>query len=657
MSRYTLFGESISFYPSADRFCEIQWKAWRAADKATTIFDQFYKESGNILTVLKKYDATVLHCIEQSASVPLFETLGTLNIFDVSKTTFDKACLDTSSADEALEIVAEKYNSIVAEQEDAELYRAERKANRGRVVGGGFGVGGAIKGMATAGAMNAVSGIGHSAVNAIGNMTSSIAAASAKKSLYNADGTISLLRTGVYDSVMAFFNNYMHWLNERMNQEKAAVLFAKEQTGTLDPLDLPVPVDDDFWTYDHQYIRSSFDSDKAEALFENAKKYPQKSKELLIEALEHCPWLYDLYAYIFINYPAERRHIWDIGLVYHIDLTDEVEDAISKEYTSQAKASEQEALLAKERISAIMKEFNVSTSTTFNKLEKDCLTRLVKELPREEMLNRFNTYDALDKNKASVIHNLRLWELAKKYKVSFSAQETEEILNSHYGPEEKVSEEKALAAKTKIVTIMSALDVSESSTFDTLETDCLARICKDCDSADEATCNALKESVTAYAALDKNKKPFFDKIQSRIETIWAAEDGEIFDNLLVQTNIADATAVASAIEFVKSKGRTASSKQYLLAFENCTPQMMKKARKSQGSTPTFCYVIGIAFILAGILLFFLDYGILLSLVFAVIGILPLTYASSLKKAWNILTINGTVVHSLLRANTKGGAKK
>lgn len=47
--------------------------------------------------------------------------------------------------------------------------REFRKESRGRVVGGGFGIGGALKGMAFAGAANATTGIAHSVANAIGN--------------------------------------------------------------------------------------------------------------------------------------------------------------------------------------------------------------------------------------------------------------------------------------------------------------------------------------------------------------------------------------------------------------------------------------------------------------------------------------------------------
>lgn len=68
-------------------------------------------------------------------------------------------------ADAALEVVnktKETYNEMVQARE-------LRKATRSQVVGGGFGVKGAVKGMAFAGAANAVTGLGHSVANSIGN--------------------------------------------------------------------------------------------------------------------------------------------------------------------------------------------------------------------------------------------------------------------------------------------------------------------------------------------------------------------------------------------------------------------------------------------------------------------------------------------------------
>ena len=62
--------------------------------------------------------------------------------------------------------ILEESNQRVTQNEE---YRALRKTSRGRVVGGGFGLKGAIGGMAMAGTFNALSGLAHSGANAIGN--------------------------------------------------------------------------------------------------------------------------------------------------------------------------------------------------------------------------------------------------------------------------------------------------------------------------------------------------------------------------------------------------------------------------------------------------------------------------------------------------------
>lgn len=65
-----------------------------------------------------------------------------------------------------------KYNVICNGTEAAEYYRKIRKATRGRLVGGGFGLDGAVKGIATAGAINMMTGAAHSAFNFVGNIKS-----------------------------------------------------------------------------------------------------------------------------------------------------------------------------------------------------------------------------------------------------------------------------------------------------------------------------------------------------------------------------------------------------------------------------------------------------------------------------------------------------
>lgn len=65
-----------------------------------------------------------------------------------------------------------QYNVICNGAEYAEYYRKIRKATRGKLIGGGFGLEGAFKGIATAGAINMMTGAAHSAVNFVGNIKS-----------------------------------------------------------------------------------------------------------------------------------------------------------------------------------------------------------------------------------------------------------------------------------------------------------------------------------------------------------------------------------------------------------------------------------------------------------------------------------------------------
>lgn len=76
------------------------------------------------------------------------------------------------------------YKNIIQQNEDEHEYREQRKENRGRFVGGGFGLGGAISGSLKAGALNIATGLGHSVFNSIGNAMSNYEASKKLKELY-----------------------------------------------------------------------------------------------------------------------------------------------------------------------------------------------------------------------------------------------------------------------------------------------------------------------------------------------------------------------------------------------------------------------------------------------------------------------------------------
>lgn len=165
-------------------------------------------------------------------------------------------------------------------------------------------------------------------------------------------------------------------------------------------------------------------------------------------------------------------------------------------------------------------------------------------------------------------------------------------------------------------------------------TDELSNLCKDYETADETTCETMVTAVKEHKAPDSLKAPFLQRLQSRIESIWSAEDGEIFDNLYIKTDITNPQAVAEAVAYVQSKGRTVSSAKYLAALNACTLKNIENARLYKNTKRFKLYILLAVLSLLGCVVS--PYLWLLAVPFFYL-------AWKMKKAWNILTIKGTVI--------------
>lgn len=617
MAKYKLFENIIQFTEAEERAFDYQESLWQARAKASELLAKWYVSCGDIKTVLTKYPGKAQELINQYAIDPLYDDLAKIGIYDMPKTKFMDECGSVDGFADAFDEIRDYYNSIIDQLESEIEYRAERKEARGRVVGGGFGFSGAVKGMATAGAMNAISGLGHSIVNSIGNVGSEIDANAAKQRLYKNNQTLLILQDGIKADILAVYNSFMVYVN----REKG------------------------------DYICNVFHSDKAETLFQNAKRIDAKRKELLCEAFKLCPWDIDVLTYIYINYREERKNVWTAARRFRVDLHPAAEEVFSKMYDAGARNSEEKAVKVKKEIASQMKELGITVSGTFDRIEKDGVSRILggydtaNKENRMKMFAAVEAYDAADRNKACVVREKRVWELAKKYRVTFTQDEIEKMLSDIYTQDAQISEERALVAKERIKTIMAEFDVKDSKIFDALEHDCIQRLCNGYLTADETTCNEMLTAISAYDALDKNKKPYVYGIRARIEAIWAAEDGEVFDNLYLSTNIQDQEEISKALEYIKSKKRTSSAGKYITAFTNCNTENIRKARIYQQTTTKFCKPGGIALIAIGILTLFMDIGLFVSLAISAMGLILFSYYNNLKKVWDKLTINGTLVHA------------
>lgn len=172
------------------------------SDEAVEEFLKFYRNASGIGEVISQgknvaydqYRKIVRHTISLCACNGVFG----LTEDDVFK------CHSTFAVNNVLNEIASKADSIKLQQRKEEAYRERRKAYRGRFVGGGFGIEGAVKGMAMAGAANMVSGMFHSVANAFGNVGSAIKKNSRLNHLYH-DGVSADICKAIHKDCINFY--------------------------------------------------------------------------------------------------------------------------------------------------------------------------------------------------------------------------------------------------------------------------------------------------------------------------------------------------------------------------------------------------------------------------------------------------------------------
>lgn len=272
MLEYKLFGKTVVFDDAAERYFDLSQQEHKAEKAVSLEFKSWYEEQKSIEKVISEYENYAFNIVKEMAAKPIMKMIKDYQIYDVSVEEYVERCMDGQYIESAIELVEGRFYKIIDNQEAEKAYRAARKANRGRWQGGGFGVGGALKGAMKAGAMNAVTGMGHSIVNAAGNAGAAANAAVAKQNLYQNSEIKNILEEAILQELVATFGLSIQLINERKGK----------------------------------YIYSTFDSNKAMALFQNAKEIVDKQCELLPQAVARCPWSVEILRYIFQDFPEER---------------------------------------------------------------------------------------------------------------------------------------------------------------------------------------------------------------------------------------------------------------------------------------------------------------------------------------------------------------
>ena len=358
------------------------------------------------------------------------------------------------------------------------------------------------------------------------------------------------------------------------------------------------------------------------------------------------------------NYKEERKNVWNIGKRFGFDMTNHIEKSFSESYTEEIKNSFTKSATLRSEIIQTMREFGINQSETLNQIDYDSLVKISEEYYKVEfqdkekidyILSDFKDYDTKPEIKKSVIASMGIWELANDYDISFSKDDVEKILKRYYQGYTECSEETIKTVKDKMLEVMQVLGIKESTVFNQLEKDCIRHLCTNLCNSDEETCNNLRETITNYDAREENKKEFLNAIQKRIEEIWAKEDGEIFDNIYLNTDIHNEEEVNKSIQFIQEKARTSSTEIYLSALRGCNETNITNAITYQLKSTKVIFIAGISLIVLGIVLAFIQ--IPLGLI-SIPGIVLLIRHLKLRKSWKLLSINGSKIHKSIDLSEK-----
>ena len=187
---FTLFDKTITFTDKQIARANIIRRFGFFADAAEEITKIAYLNKINSYEDLIADNGSIIQIVVNMFFEPTMKFIVDNKIYDFSDKDLLSKFNQYNSISEDMEELLKPFDEILQANASAQQYRELRKESRGRVIGGGFGFEGAVKGMAAAGAMNAAAGIGHSIFNSIGNALDNASAKDAMKKIFQDESLI-----------------------------------------------------------------------------------------------------------------------------------------------------------------------------------------------------------------------------------------------------------------------------------------------------------------------------------------------------------------------------------------------------------------------------------------------------------------------------------
>lgn len=178
--------------------------------------------------------------------------------------------------------------------------------------------------------------------------------------------------------------------------------------------------------------------------------------------------------------------------------------------------------------------------------------------------------------------------------------------------------------------------------FDKLDT-----ICGNLESMSEEECEKKKQLISEEETVIEIKQLFLEKIDNRIKRIWIEEDSEKIINIFTHTNIYEKSSILQSIKAINDIGRTDDKKRYIDALNginNDTLCIIRAYKEWENKKTLRKYGLLIVLLALGGCLIPFGIGIIVVLVGAILLAMKLIKVHKMKKTWNLLTLNGEVIH-------------
>ncbi len=198
--KYNISGIEIEIPTSMENYVIFRKKMDGFLNGTDAVFDKWYARQDDCSNVMKNI-GEILEGLITPVIDKGIKLLNDKGVYQINRDLFISRYLDNSldGLFNALDDMEDEIYDIDSDKEMAREYRKERKSNRARVVGYGYGFSSTIKAKTAAGAINMATGTLHSVGNMIGNAGSSIAAGVNKAAIYHKYK--SILRNEMIDAI------------------------------------------------------------------------------------------------------------------------------------------------------------------------------------------------------------------------------------------------------------------------------------------------------------------------------------------------------------------------------------------------------------------------------------------------------------------------